>query len=881
VCVSRIQSGRAASSVPSRSRSARRELLPLLETAVLSGRGAVLAGAPGIGKSHLARAVGERLRTRGVVVESVLATEAASSVPFAALVPVLGPAVRADGDVLAILRGAVDALSGRARRARLVLVVDDAHCLDPASAALLLVLCTRHGVRLLATIRAGAPAPDAVRALWKDAGLERAELGPLSEEETAEMARQLLGGPVEAQTRRWLWQTSGGNPLFLRELIRSGVEHAALVQEAGHWRRAGGFVPTARLIELLDARIEELSPAERRAFGFVVLAEPAPLALLEQLDALEGARGLEARGLVASAHIGEASALRAAHPLYGELLGASLTALEARALHAELARHLDADAGRTCLRLAAWALADGVAAEPRLLADGAREALTAFDPDLAIRLGSAAAEADPSVDATLPLAEALRARGRYEEAEQRLAAVEEEALRTRPATRYLFIRATNLQWGLERNGEAEALLERFEDDSAAVAVRAALRSSSGRLADGVSCAREAVAVAAIDRLACASASLVLGRDLALLGCPREALAALDRAERTCDAVESEWPRAALAALAARAAGEGLDNRRRALEARYETARAAGDDARAAMCEFVLARLALSSGPLASAARYAEDALARLAFMDPRRLAAACEATRAEATAQAGHVQEARAALERAEILQQRGPAGRLSAEAIEQARIAVLAVEGDLAGAQRAALVAAGGAGEALATEAELLHLYVRVGGDPVDVVERLGEIAGATDAGLTSLLARHADAAAGQRPQELEQVATDFERFGLAVYAAESVAQAAVVHGRHGRDDARRRAEARAARLAHGVGARGLVLVQSLHQPSLTRREREVATLVARGLSNAEVADRLSLSVRTVESHIYRASTKLGVRDRRALVALLAGRQPRDVPTR
>jgi len=58
-----------------------------------------------------------------------------------------------------------------------------------------------------------------------------------------------------------------------------------------------------------------------------------------------------------------------------------------------------------------------------------------------------------------------------------------------------------------------------------------------------------------------------------------------------------------------------------------------------------------------------------------------------------------------------------------------------------------------------------------------------------------------------------------------------------------------------------------------LTAREQQTARLVAHGLSNAEIAVRLSLSVRTVESHVYRATTKLGVHDRAALAALLAGR--------
>lgn len=52
----------------------------------------------------------------------------------------------------------------------------------------------------------------------------------------------------------------------------------------------------------------------------------------------------------------------------------------------------------------------------------------------------------------------------------------------------------------------------------------------------------------------------------------------------------------------------------------------------------------------------------------------------------------------------------------------------------------------------------------------------------------------------------------------------------------------------------------------SLTRRELEVAALIAQGLSNQEIATRLFLSVRTVESHVLQARTKLGAERRRDL---------------
>ena len=54
-----------------------------------------------------------------------------------------------------------------------------------------------------------------------------------------------------------------------------------------------------------------------------------------------------------------------------------------------------------------------------------------------------------------------------------------------------------------------------------------------------------------------------------------------------------------------------------------------------------------------------------------------------------------------------------------------------------------------------------------------------------------------------------------------------------------------------------------------LTNRELEVMKLAARGHSNAEIATTLHLSVLTVRTHIQRAMTKLGARDRAQLVVL------------
>jgi DNA-binding NarL/FixJ family response regulator len=55
----------------------------------------------------------------------------------------------------------------------------------------------------------------------------------------------------------------------------------------------------------------------------------------------------------------------------------------------------------------------------------------------------------------------------------------------------------------------------------------------------------------------------------------------------------------------------------------------------------------------------------------------------------------------------------------------------------------------------------------------------------------------------------------------------------------------------------------------ALTDREREIVGLVALGLSNDEIAERLVLSPSTAKTHVNRAMVKLDCRDRAQLVVL------------
>ena len=365
--------------------------------------------------------------------------------------------------------------------------------------------------------------PDAVTSLWKDAGLIRVDLEPLTDDEATEMARELLGGPVEHATRRWLCETSAGNPLYLRELVRAGLDSGSLIQQQGHWLRVRAIPPPRRLLDLLDERLESLTDGERRALGLVMLAEPAPIELLVRLGSLDEVRALESRGLLESTQTIAGTRLRVGHPLYGEALRTSLRAAEARALHAELAAQLDPGADGQRLRLAAWAVDDGQLDDTQLLLAAAEDALSAFDPNLAIRLAGAALAGAPSLRAALPLAIALRAVGQFAEAEQHLAAVEDEARRSARVTSYLFIRATNLQWSLGREDEAQALLTRIDVKPSTTVVTAALLSSKGRLGEGVAMAQEVLANPGTDRLAQAIAGVLVGHDLAVIGDPLGAL----------------------------------------------------------------------------------------------------------------------------------------------------------------------------------------------------------------------------------------------------------------------------------------------------------------------------------------------------------------------
>jgi DNA-binding NarL/FixJ family response regulator len=153
-----------------------------------------------------------------------------------------------------------------------------------------------------------------------------------------------------------------------------------------------------------------------------------------------------------------------------------------------------------------------------------------------------------------------------------------------------------------------------------------------------------------------------------------------------------------------------------------------------------------------------------------------------------------------------------------------------------------------------------------------------------TDLLAAHVAALAGGDAPGVGAAAMRARRRGHHLHAAEAAAQAALLHGRRRRAEADRWVATAQTFAEACEGACSPVLARLSHL-DLTWREREVIGLVARGLSNPEIARRLHLSVRTVENYLQAVYGKLGVHRREELGHLrpfgMAGEGPDPAPRR
>jgi ATP/maltotriose-dependent transcriptional regulator MalT len=153
-------------------------------------------------------------------------------------------------------------------------------------------------------------------------------------------------------------------------------------------------------------------------------------------------------------------------------------------------------------------------------------------------------------------------------------------------------------------------------------------------------------------------------------------------------------------------------------------------------------------------------------------------------------------------------------------------------------------------------------------IADRLSDLRQRCDAPLVQSYSDHATALAARDGTGLMQTAQDFGTGGQLRYACEAAAHAATVFADAGREDSARRAVVRSEEfhLSSQAGFAPAIPALARGGVGLTARERQLVELAGNGLSNGEIADRLVLSVRTVESHVYRAMQKLGISDRRQL---------------
>ena len=113
----------------------------------------------------------------------------------------------------------------------------------------------------------------------------------------------------------------------------------------------------------------------------------------------------------------------------------------------------------------------------------------------------------------------------------------------------------------------------------------------------------------------------------------------------------------------------------------------------------------------------------------------------------------------------------------------------------------------------------------------------------------------------------------GDCVAAIDAAAHAALTYRRHDKRGSALGCSTRADALAAQCGAVTPALRQAGETLPLTEREAGIVRLIGHGLSNRAIAERLTLSVRTVESHIYRAMMKTGTASRDELATLLPKR--------
>lgn len=862
----------------------RREELQLVADALADTerRGVLIAGRAGVGKTRLAREAAEAMAAAGWAVSRLAGTATGRSVPLGAFAQWVDDF---DANPMAMARQVITELRAGAGDAPLLVVVDDAHLLDDLS-ALAVHQLVAHGaaapIQVIATVRNGEPAPDAVSTLWKDGVLRRLELQPLSRPEAEELLVSVLGA-VNPDCLVRMWKLTRGNVLYLRHLVEQERAAGRLVCEAGQWCWTAGLSVSPTLVELVETQIGAVPDDVREVVDLVAVAEPIDRSCLMALASPHAVEVAEERGLIRVPP--SADAVYVGHPLYGEIRLQQCGPLRLRRLRGDVATAMAREPARVDpIRLGLLWLESDLPPDAAVLSRAANIARSRLDLALAERFARAAVDASDSPAAKLLLAYVLFMREQGSETEEILSTVDASAL---PATGFVtpvILRSANLLWVLQRPEQAWEVTEqalRSNDDAALRTFRAVQLVLAGRPAETVD------ALAGVDLSQLDPFGQTLGRCAEVI-----ALGDLGRTSRAAEqaaagyAVIAASPQdsfqgsgmAEFHAYALLVAGY-IDDAAVVAQARHRLC-AELPGMVSAMATAVLGMTALGRGDLPTALRCLGAAGAGIgSYGEISGIFYRFKILHTEALARSGQVDAAVAALQATR--DSRHPAYSYVESSYLLAAAWVAAVRGRAGEARQSASEAAAFARDHGQFAREVMCLQTAAQLGDAAVADRLGELAGIVEGPRAPVAARYARALADSDNAGLDAASREFETMGDVLAAADAAAQAAASYRQAGLRGSALSASARARQLAQRCGdATSPALAAAKVTLPLTEREREIALLVAQGLSNRDIAEAMSLSVRTVEGHVYRATVKAGVATRAELSSMVKQFDHTSVPS-
>jgi DNA-binding CsgD family transcriptional regulator len=853
------------------------------------GHGVLLVGDEGVGKTRLALELAEAARQAGRAVEIVQAAPSSVELPFAALAHLLAVPLASAGQPQLMATLLAELRQRTTPAGPLVLLVDDVQHLDEQSAIVIQQAAVHAKAWLVMTLQRAAQLPLPLTSLLKDHQLQHIEVGPLTRHAADQLIERALGGPVTGLTRGELWRRSRGNPLYLREIIAGGLDAGTLSHEGGIWRaEAGALAPSGRLGELVRQRLGRLTGGQRAVVEAIAVADVVDLAVADAIGGAGAVEALEQRQLVSVERSGNRVAARFRHPLYGEVVAAGLAQASRRRIMLVLADHLERAGARRVddvLRLALWRLDGGGSPSGALLVSAAGRALAMFDAGLAERLARAAvSNAGAPFAAHLLLGRALAGQQRVEEADAELTAAGQCAATGAEIAQAALARANMLYFRAGRMAEAASVLAgalakvgegswRDEIESLLTLFRAAAGELPAVAAAGQRLIEreDVLPRALVHTLVYSSIANIM------LGHISEARRHVAVGLRYESAVGEELPLSGQMLRINAAIGHAYAGElRRGLElgrAGHKQAADAGADELAAMWGMTMAESQLLVGQVEASLRSILGALVITRRRDPfwvRGIAASVACIAACWLARPEQARQLWREVNDNDLA--RDVRTRIW---FDRATLWLGWATGSPADPVAAAVDAARRAERDThhVWAAWLLHDALRLGADQATartLAEELQRLAADIEGGLVAAMAHHAAAMAAGDGVGLERAASDFDRLDSRLFAAEAAAHAQRVYLRAGKERLARVAAARATMLAadcSGVRTPALLGVSSA---PLTDREAEVAQLAAAGLPSRELAERLGISVRTVDNHLSEIYAKLGIGGRRELPDVL-----------